>query len=146
MKVISLVAYRLKLPIQWNIHPVFHASLLTPYVHFLLSYSHHLLMSSSIRCPSLASPPSKRAKKGIFSPPAPVPPSDPSPPGSQPVVGPDGALKPSVFNVLNIFRSQWFLNQDHLIANVLSAQKSDEGCYVWVDFQPPFHTHLVQRA
>jgi len=31
-KVISPVAYRLELPIQWNIHPVFHAGLLTPYI------------------------------------------------------------------------------------------------------------------
>ena len=28
----SLVVYQLKLPPQWTIHPVFHASLLTPYV------------------------------------------------------------------------------------------------------------------
>jgi hypothetical protein len=31
-KVMSPVAYQLTLPLQWNIHPVFHASLLTPYV------------------------------------------------------------------------------------------------------------------
>ena len=31
-KVISLVTYHLELLAQWNIHPVFHASLLTPYI------------------------------------------------------------------------------------------------------------------
>jgi hypothetical protein len=31
-KEISLVAYQLDLPHQWNIHPVLHASLLTPFV------------------------------------------------------------------------------------------------------------------
>ncbi len=32
MKVLSPVTYRLELPFQWTIHPVFHAALLTPYV------------------------------------------------------------------------------------------------------------------
>jgi len=31
-KVLSLVADQLRLPPQWTIHPVFHASLLTPYI------------------------------------------------------------------------------------------------------------------
>ena len=31
-KVISPVVYQLELPHPWSIHPVFHASLLTPYV------------------------------------------------------------------------------------------------------------------
>src|SRR5229473_6943892 len=30
-QVISLVTYKLALPHQWTIHPIFHASLLTPY-------------------------------------------------------------------------------------------------------------------
>ena len=31
-RVISPVAYQLAIPHQWNIHPMFHASLLTPYI------------------------------------------------------------------------------------------------------------------
>jgi hypothetical protein len=31
-KVISSVAYQLQLPHQWSIHPMFHASLFTPYI------------------------------------------------------------------------------------------------------------------
>src|SRR6267142_3700597 len=106
-------------------------------------------MSSSLRRPSLASPLSKRVKQAPPSPPAPPHPSTPAsvppvPVHTQPVVSDDREL--SVFDILNVFRTRWFLNRDHLIANVLSAQKSDEGRYSWVDFQPPFHTHLVQRA
>jgi hypothetical protein len=47
--------------------------------------------------------------------------------------------------VLKLFRQRWFLNRDHLVANVLSAQRDDAGHFTWVDFLPPFHTHLVQR-
>ena len=69
-------------------------------------------------------------------------------------------MEPSVFDVLNVFCSRWFLNRDHLIANVLSAQdcsrwflnrdhlianvlsaqEAEDGRYTWVDFLPPFHT------
>src|SRR5487761_887177 len=52
----------------------------------------------------------------------------------------------SVFEVLNIFRRQWFLNRDHLISKVLSAQKDSLGNITWVDFNPIFHTSLVRRA
>jgi hypothetical protein len=50
---------------------------------------------------------------------------------------------PSIFQVLNIFRCHWFLNRDHLIANILAAQKDESSRIHWVDFQPNFHTHLI---
>jgi hypothetical protein len=49
-----------------------------------------------------------------------------------------------VFDILNTFCARWFLNRDHLTANILSAQKDDSGHFTWVNFSPPFHTHLVQ--
>src|SRR6266850_6468159 len=84
-------------------------------------------------------PPAKRLKPAPPSPPAPGPP----PPPSVREMEEDG---PSVFDVLNVFRRRWFLNRDHLLANILSAQKDDAGHIIWVDFLPPFHTHLVRRA
>src|SRR5579863_9941202 len=77
-----------------------------------------------------AAPPAKRQKSG-------------TPSRAPTVVPPSGSPEPSVFDVLNIFRRRWFLHRDHLIANVLSATKDDAGHLDWVDFQPPFHTHLV---
>ena len=53
---------------------------------------------------------------------------------------------PFVFDVLNMFRHWWFLHRDHLLANILSAQKDNASSIIWVDFLPPFHTHLVQWA
>ena len=32
------------------------------------------------------------------------------------------------------------------MANVLSAQKDNKNHFTWVNFQPEFHTHLVQCA
>ena len=86
-----------------------------------------------------AAPPAKRSKPAPPSPPAPGPP----PPPSVHEMEEDG---PSVFDVLNVFRRRWFLNRDHLLANILSAQKDDTGKIFWVDFLPPFHTHLMRRA
>src|SRR6267142_1156683 len=125
----------------------------------------------SVRAPPLsppALPPAKRPKKAqkLSSPlaPSPVPPvAAPSlevPPlplknGNKQAdkstrdCGVSGAVLddgPSVFDVLTVFRCWWFLHRDHLLANILSAQKDDAGNIVWVDFLPPFHTHLVRRA
>ncbi len=52
----------------------------------------------------------------------------------------------SVFNVLNIFCCQWFLSRTNLLANVISAQKAEDGKITWVEFTPSFHSHLVKCA
>jgi len=92
---------------------------------------HHLIASPS------PLPYRKVGKPSLPPPAAVVIPSVPS-------VVPDNG--PSVFQVLNIFRRCWFLNRDHLIANILSTQKDESDKIFWVDFQPAFHTHLVRRA
>jgi hypothetical protein len=51
----------------------------------------------------------------------------------------------SVFNIQNIFHHRWFINCDHLITNVLSATRDNEGRFTWVDFLPQFHTSLIKR-
>jgi hypothetical protein len=42
IQVMSAVNYRLELPTQWSIHPVFHIDLLTPYVTFFLLTTVHI--------------------------------------------------------------------------------------------------------
>jgi hypothetical protein len=42
----------------------------------------------------------------------------------------------SVFDILNIFHHHWFLSQDHLRAQALSAQKAKDGNLIWVEFTP----------
>ena len=73
-----------------------------------------------------------------------------------PAQKPKGQVKPSkplpvvvdllVFDILNIFRRRWFLSRSHLVANVTSAQKAEDGKISWVEFPPPFHAHLVKCA
>ena len=102
------------------------------------------MMASPASATRKLSPPvfSLPNKKMKLTPPSPPIPSADRPPPS----GVEEADAPSIFDVLNIFRRRWFLNRDHLIANILSAQKDERGKISWVDFQPPFHTHLVRRA
>jgi hypothetical protein len=74
-------------------------------------------------------------------------PSPPNPGANHPPpLGVEEADSPSVFDILNIFRRWWFLNRDHLITNILSAQKDECGKISWVDFQPMFHTHLAWQT
>src|SRR5487761_1837308 len=115
-------------------------------VSFLLSYHHHPTMQTTFSQPS---PPSRPLKWACESPSS--PPSQPSGPTVAGTPAPRGggasvADGPSVFEVLNIFRRQWFLNRDHLISKVVSAQKDNRGNVTWVDFNPLFHTSLVRRA
>ncbi|KAI9449124.1 hypothetical protein BJY52DRAFT_1227942 [Lactarius psammicola] len=51
-----------------------------------------------------------------------------------------------VFNILNTFRRHWFLFRTNLLANTISAQKAEDGKISWVEFTPPFHSHLVKCA
>ena len=52
----------------------------------------------------------------------------------------------SVFDILNIFHRRWFLSRANLLANVISAQKAEDGKISWVEFTPQFHSHLVKCA
>jgi hypothetical protein len=55
-------------------------------------------------------------------------------------------VEPSIFDILNIFHCQWFLSRAHLLTNVISAQKAEDGKISWVEFTPQFHSHLVKCA
>ena len=52
----------------------------------------------------------------------------------------------SVFDLTAILRSRWFLDRSHLASNVVSAQRGPNGDLDWVEFAPPFHTHLIKCA
>src|ERR1700758_2107788 len=92
--------------------------------------------------------PSKRVLPKDFSPPT-------TPNKRDRPVGKGGAapkghhskdIELSVFDILNIFRRRWFLSRDHLLTNVISAQKDESGNISWAEFTPPYHSHLVKCA
>ncbi|KAF8262960.1 hypothetical protein EI94DRAFT_1808033 [Lactarius quietus] len=87
-------------------------------------------------------------------PPPPLPPLPPLPPkkggalptgcgGPKPIPGDDELL---VFDILNTFHRRWFLSWEHLVKHIISAQKAEDGTFSWVEFPPPFHSHLVKCA
>ena len=59
---------------------------------------------------------------------------------------PSENAKLSVFDILNIFCHCWFLSRACLLANTISAQKDEDGNISWVEFTPPYHSHLVKCA
>ena len=52
----------------------------------------------------------------------------------------------SVFDLTAILRARWFLDGSHLASNVVSAQRGPTGDIDWVEFAPPFHSHLIKCA
>ncbi|KAF8257640.1 hypothetical protein EI94DRAFT_1920486 [Lactarius quietus] len=65
--------------------------------------------------------------------------------GGKPTVT-SGGVELLVFNVLNTFRRRWFLSRAYLVTQVISAQKAEDGKLSWVEFPPPYHSHLVKCA
>ncbi|KAF8258477.1 hypothetical protein EI94DRAFT_1754601, partial [Lactarius quietus] len=51
-----------------------------------------------------------------------------------------------VFDVLNIFCCWWLLSQTALLHHAISAEKAEDGNISWVEFSPPFHSHLIKCA
>ncbi|KAI0282724.1 hypothetical protein BC826DRAFT_1044387, partial [Russula brevipes] len=76
---------------------------------------------------------------------APTPPQKPKG-GSGPRRASPADAELSVFDIHNIFRRRWFLSRAHLLTNVISAQKDEDGNLSWVEFTPQYHSHLVKCA
>jgi len=52
-----------------------------------------------------------------------------------------------VFDILNIFRSCWFLNHEHLLLLVTFAQKAEASNDIsWLEVTPQSYSHLVRQA
>ena len=84
-----------------------------------------------------------------------VPPKAPSPPPtdnspSKPPHKPKKASSKgedlSVFDILNTFCWRWFLSRNHLMTNIVSAQKDEGRKFSWVEFTPQHYSYLVKCA
>jgi predicted RNA-binding Zn-ribbon protein involved in translation (DUF1610 family) len=78
---------------------------------------------------------------------APISPQKPKG-GSKPkrARAPPGDVELLVFDIHNIFHRHWFLSRDHLLTNVISTQKAEDGNISWIEFTPQYHSHLVKCA
>jgi len=47
--------------------------------------------------------------------------------GVKPIKGSPKDVDLSIFDILNIFRCGWFLSRTNLVANAISAQKTEDG-------------------
>jgi hypothetical protein len=52
----------------------------------------------------------------------------------------------SIFDILNIFWHCWFLSRASLLGHIVAAQKVANSKIEWVEFNGPFHSHLVKCA
>jgi hypothetical protein len=102
------------------------------------TYTHHLLlpsttMSSLVSVECILSPLSEVTPMAI------TPPST-SKGGLRPKRATPGDAEPLIFDILNIFCCHWFLSKDHLLTNVILAQKAEDGNISWVEFTPQYHS------
>jgi hypothetical protein len=70
----------------------------------------------------------------------PLPPQSTSKGGLRPKRATPGDAEPLIFDILNIFCCHWFLSKDHLLTNVILAQKAEDGNISWVEFTPQYHS------
>ena len=115
----------------------------------IMRWSHNLRSQACQTLPER--PPSPAPKQVVPSSSAPLPPSSgPDCPAAKGGATSRRSLPEVVdllaFDVLNIFRRRWFLSRTNLLTNIISAQKAEDGNISWVEFTPPFHSHLVKCA
>ena len=52
----------------------------------------------------------------------------------------------SCFEVLNHYRTRLYISREKLLEHVTLTQKDPEGQISWVEFDAPFHSHIIKVA